>query len=260
MVVTQLMRSFPPVLTIFLISLSISFIITIVYKFTTNQKLMKMLQADMKSLRSEIKNTKDTSQAAQLNKHLMEKTMQQMMQSMKSTLITIVPIFFIFGWMSGNIAFAQVAPNEQFTASIEFEDAVNSEATIQSETLEILTNSTQSVEGNRVEWKLQGSEGIHEITYTYGDETYSREVILTDKWEYSDPYLEKKRSYFGIIDIGDDNPIKEESQISRIAVDLPSIHPLGGFRAFGWQPGWLATYFLFTLALTFPVRRLLKVH
>lgn len=260
MPITKLLLSFPPALAIFLISFLISLLVTIIYKFTTNQKVMKTIQADMKELRDKIKNTKDTSRATALNKQLMEKTMQQIMHSMKSTLITIIPIFFIFGWMNSNLAFAQASPGENFTTSITFEHNVSGEATITADTLQILTEPTQEIEGNHVQWTLNGDEGTHDITFSYEDEVYRRTITLTDEWTYSDPHLEKKRTLFGLINIGDDNPIKTESSISKISVDLKPTYPFGDFRLFGWQPGWLATYFIFTLALTFPIRKLLKVH
>ncbi|MAG15754.1 hypothetical protein CMO88_01705 [Candidatus Woesearchaeota archaeon] len=256
----DIIKVLPPVGAIVLISFFISILITIVYKFTTNQKFMKELHAEMKSLRQEIKNTKDTAQATALNKRLMEKTMQQVMQSMKSTFITIIPIFMIFGWLSGNLAFAQVTPDTEFTASITFDNDVTSTASIESETLQILTNKTESINQNTALWKLKGEQGTHEILYTFEDETYARDVIITNDWQYADPHLEKERTLFGIINLGDKNPIKPDSKIKRVAVDLQPTRPFGNFELFGWKPGWLATYFFFTLLLTFPIRKLMKVH
>ena len=252
--------SFPPFVAIFVISLLISLVVNTIYKFTTNQKVMKRLQAEMKSLRDEIKNAKNTSQASDLNKRLMEKTMQQVMQSMRSTLVTVIPIFLIFGWMSGHLAFSEASPGEEFTASITFEKEVLGNATLTADTLEILTDSTQEVEDGRVEWTLKGDKGTHDITFAYGEEIYGREVIITDDWQYSDPHLEKKRTLLGLINIGDDNPIKDESNIKLVSVDLKPTYPFGNFSLFGWMPGWLATYFILTLSLTFPIRKLLRVH
>lgn len=252
--------SLPPVATIFLISLAISLAVTVIYKFTTNQKLMKRLQSEMKSLRDEIKNIKDPSKAAALNKRLMEKTMQQIMHSMRSTLLTVVPIFLIFTWMSANLAYSQAVPGEEFTASIEFEHEVSGEANISSETLKILTDPSQQVEGKKARWTLTGEEGTHAIRFTYRNDVYDRNVILTEDWRYADPVLEKKRKLLWLINIGDADPIKEESSIRQVSVDLEPTYPFGDFRLFGWQPGWLAAYFIFTLALTFPIRKLLRVH
>ena len=221
---------------------------------------MKSIQADMKSLRKEIKDTKDPSQVGALNKRLMGMTMQQMTHSMKSTFITIIPIFLIFGWMNGNISFEQAVPGEEFTASVTFEKDIMGSVSLEADTLELLSNSTQEISDNKAVWNLKGEKGTHKITYRYGTETYQREVILTNKWKYADPHLEKKRTLFGIVNLGDKEPIKPESSIQRVAVDLTPVHPFGGFELFGWNPGWLATYFFFTLALTFPMRKLMRVH
>ncbi|MBI2664730.1 DUF106 domain-containing protein [Candidatus Woesearchaeota archaeon] len=255
-----IIKSLPPLAAIFLISFAISLAITVVYKYTTNQKFMKALQGEMKDIRQQIKNTKDTAQAGILNKKLMEKTMQQMMHSMKSTFITIIPIFLIFGWMNSNLAYEQAAPNEEFTTTMQFHEGTGGAAAIESPTLQILSNSTQQITGNKAAWTLKGAEGKHEIFYTYAEERYKREVLLTGKWEYADPTLEKKSSILGIINIGDKNPIKEGSGIKKITIDLRPVHPFGSLKLFGWQPGWLATYFLFMLAMTFPLRKLLRVH
>ncbi len=256
----NIINSLPPVAAIFLVSLAISLLVTLVYKLTTNQKLMKALHQEMKSLRDGIKTIKDPAQAATLNKQLMEKTMQQMMHSMKSTFITIVPVFLIFGWLNANMAFVQITPGEEFTASMAFQQGTAGTAAILADSLQLIGNSTQEISNNKVVWTLRGEEGTHQITYLFGNETYARDAIVTKKWNYADPYLEKKRTLFGLINMGDKNPIKPDSKIIRAAVDLKPIHPLGNFTIFGWTPGWLATYFLFTLLLTFPVRKLLRVH
>jgi len=255
------LKSFTPVLAIFIVSLFVSVLITIVYKFTTNQTLMKSLHAEMKSLRAEIKNTKDTGGAGQLNKRLMELTMKQAMHSMRSTFITIIPIFLIFGWMQGNFAFEQATPEEVFTTTMYFAQETSGQAFITASLdLEILSEATQNISDNKASWEVKGPAGDHQITYEFGEETYARDVIITDAWRYADPILEKKRTLFGIINLGDDKPLAEASKINRIAIDLNGIHPFGGFTLFGWRPGWLAVYFLFTVGMTFPIRRLFKVH
>lgn len=260
MVFLDALKSLSPLAAIFAVSLSISLLVTLIYKLTTNQKLMKALHHEMKSLRDDIKNIKDPSQATSLNKQLMEKTMQQMMHSMKSTFITIIPVFLIFGWLNANVAFVQISPGEEFTTSMAFAKGTEGTASISSETLQIIGNATQEISNSIVAWKLKGNEGTHTITYAYGNEIYTREAIITNKWNYADPYLEKKQALLGIINTGDKAPIKPDSKIERIAVDLKPVHPFGNFRLFGWQPGWLGTYFIFTLLLTFPTRKLLRVH
>ena len=55
---------------------------------------------------------------------------------------------------------------------------------------------------------LRARKETHEILYSFGDETYKREVILTNRWDYVDPYLEKQRKILWVINAGDKNPIK----------------------------------------------------
>lgn len=254
------LRLMPPLAAIFVISLFVAVFVTVIYKFTTNQGMIKTLHQEMKALREAIKGTKDPSQASALNKQLMEKTMQQMTSSMKSTFITLVPMFVIFAWIGGNFAFLNVEPGEEFTASMEFVPGTAGAAAMSAPTLELLGNSSQTIANGKAVWRLRGSEGVHVISYSFGDETYTREVLIAKKWDYLDPYLEKEKKLFGLINTGDKNPVKRDSPVVKVAVDLPPVHPFGSLLFFGWQPGWLGSYFLFTLLLTFPVRKLLKVH
>jgi uncharacterized membrane protein (DUF106 family) len=74
--------------------------ITLVYKFATDQKLMKELKADMKGMQKKMKALREhPEQMMALQKKAMEKNLKYMMQSLRPTLITFVPIIFIFGWL-----------------------------------------------------------------------------------------------------------------------------------------------------------------
>ncbi len=255
------LKAMPPLLAIFLVSAFVSLLITIVYKFATNQGLMKQIHDEMKSLRSQIKETKDASAISQLNKRLMELTMKQAMHSMRSTLITMVPLFLIIGWMNANFAFYQAMPGEEFTTTMYFLPSASGVAQLSvPEGLQLLDNSSKAISNGKVSWQLKGSAGTYQLVYDFDNETYTRDVIITDKWRYSDPILEKGSALFGLFNLGDKAPLAKDSRIMRISVDLKQVHPFGSFDLFGWQPGWLATYILFTLLLTFPIRKLLKVH
>jgi uncharacterized membrane protein (DUF106 family) len=74
--------------------------ITLVYKFATDQKLMKELKADMKSMQKKMKKFRDQPEKVMsMQKEAMDKNLKYMMQSLKPTLITFIPIIFIFGWL-----------------------------------------------------------------------------------------------------------------------------------------------------------------
>ena len=49
--VAELIRTIPPFVALFLISLAISITVTLVYKFATDQRMMKAIQNEMKALK-----------------------------------------------------------------------------------------------------------------------------------------------------------------------------------------------------------------
>jgi len=82
------------------ISFLITLIITLFYKLFTDQDVMKALKAELKSLQKEMKSLKDQPEkfmAAQ--KKAMKKNMEYMKHSMKPTIITMIPLLIIFGWL-----------------------------------------------------------------------------------------------------------------------------------------------------------------
>ena len=83
-----------------LISFILTAIITLLYKFLTDQKLMKELKAEMKGYQKEMKDFKDDpKKMMEVQKLAMEKNMKYMLQSLKPTLFTFIPIIFIFSWL-----------------------------------------------------------------------------------------------------------------------------------------------------------------
>lgn len=82
------------------ISFMITGLITLAYKFMTDQELMKSLKEELKEIQKELKKLKDNPEKMmEVQKKAMEKNMKYMMHSMKPTLITFIPIIIIFGWL-----------------------------------------------------------------------------------------------------------------------------------------------------------------
>src|SRR3989344_175353 len=89
-----------PLTALIIISFILTALITIAYKYFTDQELMKSLKAELKSLQNEMKEAKhDTQKLMNLQKQSMEKNMKYMMNSFKPTLITLIPLLIIFSWM-----------------------------------------------------------------------------------------------------------------------------------------------------------------
>lgn len=79
----------PAFWTILIISAGITLLVTIVYKYTTNQREMKQIKDDLKKYQKEMKETKDTKKLMEVQKKALDLNMKYMMSSFKSTLYTL---------------------------------------------------------------------------------------------------------------------------------------------------------------------------
>lgn len=85
---------------ILLISVVLSLVVTLVYKFMTDQTLMKELKKELKSNQKRIKEAKgDSEKMMAIQRETMHTNMKYMSQSMKPMIITIVPFLIIFAWL-----------------------------------------------------------------------------------------------------------------------------------------------------------------
>ena len=83
-----------------IISFILTALITFIYKWTTNQQLLKQMREEIKQHQSKMKDHKDNPQKVmELKKRSMEVNLQYMKHSMKPMLITFIPLIIIFGWL-----------------------------------------------------------------------------------------------------------------------------------------------------------------
>ncbi len=242
--------NFPPLAAILAISAAVSLVTTIVYKYTTNQKLMKEIKDDVKRMQSEARAAKEPGKAAEIQKEMMKRSMQQFSASTKSMIITLVPLFLIFGWMGSHLAYEPISQGDEFTTTMKFGPGVAGQASLAAgEGVQLLSNSTQETANGAAVWRLKAVEkGPHTLAYRFGNEQYSLGILVTDKFKYENPILSQKKG------------IKKGSAINQISIDLSPVRPFGDLSLGGWNPGWLATYIIFSLASSILIRKLMKVH
>ncbi len=90
----------PAPLNLFIISSILTGLITLAYKYLTDQTKMKELKDEMKDMQKKMKEMKDhPDKVMSMQKDAMKKNMEYMKHSMKPTLFTFVPIIIIFGWL-----------------------------------------------------------------------------------------------------------------------------------------------------------------
>ena len=82
------------------ISLVLTFLTTLSYKFFTDQVKLKQVKDDMTSLREKMKEHKsDPKKMMEFQKLSLEKSFEQMKHQIKPLLITMIPLIIIFGWL-----------------------------------------------------------------------------------------------------------------------------------------------------------------
>ncbi|MFH1638259.1 MAG: DUF2208 family protein [Candidatus Woesearchaeota archaeon] len=90
----------PNPLGILIVSFILTMLITLLYKYMTDQELMKSLKEEMKSMQNEIKKLKEEPEKMmKKQKEVMQKNMKYFMHSMKPNLISFIPIIFVFTWL-----------------------------------------------------------------------------------------------------------------------------------------------------------------
>ncbi len=86
------------------ISLFVSLVTVIVYKYTTDQILMKSIKEDLDKLNKKMREHKSDSQKMmQVQKEMWSKQMTMMKHSFTSTIYTFIPIIILFSWLSANM-------------------------------------------------------------------------------------------------------------------------------------------------------------
>jgi len=231
----------PSFWTVIFISFIIAAVIVLIYKFTTNQKLMKDLKDEIKALQKEMKELRgEPEKAMHVQKRAMEVNMKYMMHSFKPTLITFLPIILIFSWMTSHLAFAPITPFQDFTATVDFNGDFSGDITLDApEGVTILGNSTRSVKDGSVVFSMNGAEGDYILDFLVDGNPYDKEVKI-DKRFYAPPAKTFKEGVVKSITL---------SNQKNIVMNL-----------FGWRLGWFGTYIIFSILFSMILRKLLRVY
>ncbi len=243
------LMSLPGWAAIGVIALIVSVIVTLVYKFATDQDLMKELKGEMKELQAEMKELKDhPEKMMDVQSKFMKTNMKYMTHSMRSTLFTILPIIFIFGWLNANLAYLPLQPGIPFEVTAQFDRGTTGIAhlsVITGSALEVQVDPTQEIVEGIAKWTLKGQDGEYtvEILPPEGEsKSQQAELLITQANSYKQPVTKVKGSSIKTITIGNEK-----------------LHPLGETRVLGWQPGWLGMYILFSLVFSMALRKVLKL-
>ncbi len=229
---------------IFILSLVLAIMISLIYKYTTNQSLMKDLKMEIKELQKETKTLKhDPKKMMSVQKKAMETNMKYMMHSMKPMIFTFIPIIIIFGWMSAHFGYYPIMPGEEFTTTVSMGEEMMGDITlIAPEGLELLSDEIQSIEDGKASWDLKGEEGEYLLEYWYGDKSYAKDLLITNNKAYEPPVKGFRRK-----------------DIKSISVEHQPVKILNIYIK-GWKLGWIGTYIIFSLIFSLLIRKWLKIY
>ena len=241
----------PTIWAVLIMSFIISVLIILITKYTTNQEMMKSLKEDMKSYQKQTKELKNNpAKMMEMQKKAMESNMKYMSHSLKPTLITLIPIFLIFGWMNATFAYESIKPMQEFNVYAVFDQNANGEAEI------IVPEDMNAISGTKskiapgivnkrsyektASWTLKGQEGEHIIEISYNGEKLQDRVLITNENKYLQPA----------------KPAKGSIKSLSIGYKKKILIPIG-FR--DWL-GWLGTYIISSILFTMSLRKMLNVY
>ncbi|MBI4152070.1 TMCO1/EMC3 family protein [Candidatus Woesearchaeota archaeon] len=237
--------NFSPFWAIVILSFVVSFLSTIAYKYFTDQEKMKNLKIKQKEYQKQMKELRSQPEKMiSVQKEAMKSNAEYMKMSFKPMLITMLPLLLIIGWMAGHLAFEPIFPEETYSLTAFFKEGVTGNAELVArEGTEVLNGVSQGITGGAVTWNLRSQEGDHSLTVKLGQQEGSTDVRITR-------------------DVHSAEPLKtlEHSDIEKLQINYKPLKPLGETSFFGWQPGWLGLYFIFSLVSSLLFRKLLKIY
>ena len=241
--------NYNPFLGIVVMALAISFLISIVYKFMTNQEKMKALKSEQNEFQKRMKELKsEPEKMMALQKEAMSKNMEDMKMSLKPTLVTMIPIILLFGWMAGTMAYEPIFPGETYSITATFADSIVGEAQlILDDGSSLLTGASavQEIEDGQASWSIKSEEGLHELEVAVGESSATKSVLITTSLDV-EPAIETYT----------------HSDIEQIQINYNKLQPAGDFSIplIGWEPGWLGWYIIFSLVFSIGIRKAMGLY
>ena len=237
--------SMPPLLAVISMALIISSLTTIIYKYTTNQSLMKQLKDEMKELQKASKELRsDPAKAMDVQKKAMEANLKNMSHSLKPTIITFIPVIIIFSWMSSHFAFNAINPGQEFSVEMLFEKGTAGNATIilPKEINLAEDDATKKISDDKIKWNLRAEkEGTYNLEFRFNGNKHKKEILVTN----GKKYLQQSTKI-------SNEKVKE----IKIGYQKLVLIPLG-YR--NWM-GWLGVYIWGSLLFTSLLRKWMKIH
>jgi len=238
--------SMDPLYLIVLTAFCLTLIITIIYKYVSDQKKIKFLRAETKELQQKMRSKEireDKEQFEKIQKQMSKHTMDMMKQNFKPMFFTILPALLVFGWMSAHLVYLPIIPGLFFNVDVYTAPSFTGAVTFHHDDLFINGGNEKTPVDGKATWSVRGEEeGRYIMAFQANEQIFEKPVLITEKQSY-------------------ENPVQTfDGPITSIEIEQKKLQPFGDFSLFGWKPGWLGTYIMISILLSFIFRKLLKVQ
>jgi uncharacterized membrane protein (DUF106 family) len=236
-----------PFLALVILAVIISLLITLVYKFFTNQEKMKDMKGQQKDFQKKMKELRSNpEEMMKVQKEAMKVNMEYMKSSFKPTLITMIPILIIFGWMAAHLSYEPLLPGMTYEVDVDFMEGLTGSAElVVNDGVILVSEASQEIEDNKANWKFKAKEkGEKLLTIKTETEEKTKKILITTTQEYVTP-----------LETYDNSEIK---QINVIHNKLKPLKNIGIPWVSGW--GWLGWYIILSLIFSMSLRKVLKIY
>lgn len=251
----------PSILGLLIVSLIITVIITVIYKYTTDQELLKSVKEKQKKLQEEMKKNRDNpKKLMKLQSEAMSSSMEMMRESFKSMLYTFIPILILFGWIATHFAFYPLTVGQEFNVTVYAKkDAIGNVSITVPEGLTLLSENTKTLTNGEANFVLKNEKEGDFIVNINHNNIINDKKIIVGEGDTNIKQIKMKKTWVDYI-YGSNEGYIENGDLTQIKVSYNRITPFGTFSFFGWHPGWLGTYIIFSLILSVILRKVMNVY
>lgn len=226
-----------PTMAILLVSGLTSLTITVLYKFMTDQELIRSIKNDQKKMRKEMQKYKDDPKKVMaMNSKMMSQSFGLMKQTLRPSLVTMIPILLVFGWLHANFAYYPIEPGEEFSVEAQISAANATLDILPSDRITFLTNQTIAATNDKTTWDLMGEEGTYTMRIITPNEEVEQKLIIGEK--YADP------------------DVRHRGDIRRVTISNERLQ----VNVLGLSMGWIWAYILFSITGSIVFRKLFRVQ
>ena len=233
---------YPLWVSLLILAFIFTLIINVVYKYATDQNEMKRLKTKLKDYQSQLKEHRSSpKKMSEIQSKLMKVNLEYMKHSLRPMLYTALPLLIFFGWMALQFSFNPILPGEEVVVTVEMR-APERLTLVVPEGVFINGSATRETIERQASWRISADrEGEFLLNFTT-EEGFSAQ-----------------RS-FVVGSSSGDSVVALSEPFRRSFLEYPKATPFGSFSIFGYQPGWLFTYILFSIVLSLVTRKLMRLH